>query len=163
MTVYVVDTNVAVAANGRGTHADLQCQRECVETLASVVKEETIAIDEAGLILEEYAKHLSRSGRPGVGDAFLKHVFDHQYQPGRVRRVAVRPSTDAQREFEDLPRNTLDPSDRKFLAVAVVARADLLNAMDSDWNEQRGLLSRLRVHVRQLCPQHASKAARAGR
>lgn len=163
MTVYVVDTNVAVAANGRGTHADLQCQRECVEKLASVVKEETIAIDDAGLILDEYAKHLSLSGRPGVGDVFLKHVFDHQYQPSRVRRVTLRPSADAQREFEDLPRNSLDRSDRKFLAVAVVAGADVLNAMDSDWNEQHALLSRLRVHVRQLCPQHASMAAGAGR
>ena len=50
MTAFVVDTNVAIAANGRATHADLQCRRSCVERLAAVVKEETIAIDDAGLI-----------------------------------------------------------------------------------------------------------------
>ncbi len=163
MTAFVVDTNVAIAANGRETHADLQCQRSCVERLAAVVKEETIAIDDAGLIFDEYARHLRRSGQPGVGDLFLKHVFDHQYQTARVRRVTLRRSTDTRRGFEELPENTFDPSDRKFLAVAVVARAVVLNATDSDWDEQTALLHRLRVQVRQLCPQHASKAARHGR
>ena len=163
MTAFVVDTNVAIAANRRKTHADLQCQRSCVERLAAVVKEETIAIDDAGLIFEEYARHLRRSGQPGVGDLFLKHVFDHQYQPARVRRVTLRRSTDARRGFEELPENTFDPSDRKFLAVAVVARAVVLNATDSDWDEQTVLLNQLQVQVRQLCPQHASKAARRGR
>ena len=163
MTVFVVDTNVAIAANGRATHADLQCQRSCVERLAAVVKEETIAIDDAGLIFDEYTRHLRRSGQPGVGDLFLKHVFDHQYQSARVRRVTLQRSADARRGFEELPENTFDPSDRKFLAVAVVARAVVLNATDSDWDEQTALLHRLRVQVRQLCPQHASKAARHGR
>ena len=163
MTAFVVDTNVAIAANGRATHADLQCRRSCVERLAAVVKEETIAIDDAGLIFDEYARHLERSGQPGVGDLFLKHVFDHQYQPARVRRVTLRRSTDTRRGFEELPENTFDPSDRKFLAVAVVAKAVVLNATDSDWDEQTALLDRLRVQVRQLCPQHASKAARQGR
>ena len=97
-----------------------------------------------------------------MGDLFLKHVFDHQHQPARVRRVTLRRSTDARRGFEELPENTFDPSDRKFLAVAVVARAVVLNATDSDWDEQTALLDRLRVQVRQLCPQHASKAARQG-
>ncbi len=163
MTAFVVDTNVAIAANGRETHADLQCQRSCVERLATVVREETIAIDDAGLIFDEYARHLSRSGQPGVGDLFLKHVFDHQYQPGRIRRVTLRRSADTRRGFEDLPENTLDPSDRKFLAVAVVAGAAVLNATDSDWDEQTALLNQLQVQVHQLCPQHASKAARRDR
>ena len=163
MTAFVVDTNVAIAANGRGTHADLQCQRSCVERLAAVVKEETIAIDDVGLIVDEYAKHLRRSGQPGVGDLFWKHVFDHQYQPARVRRITLRRSTDTRRGFEELPENNFDPSDRKFLAVAVAAQAVVLNATDSDWDEQTALLDGLRVQVRQLCPQHASKAARRGR
>lgn len=109
------------------------------------------------------AKHLRRSGQPGVGDLFLKHVFDHQYQPARIRRVTLRGSTDTRRGFEELPENTFDRSDRKFLAVAVVARAVVLNASDSDWDEQTALMDRLRVQVRQLCPQHASKAAGRGR
>lgn len=160
MTAFVVDTNVAVAANGRSTHADLECQRSCVERLAAVVKEEVVAIDDAGLVFEEYTKRLSRSGQPGVGDAFLKYLFDHQYYSDRIRRVTVTLSTDPRRGFEELPENALDRSDRKFLAVAVVAKAVVLNAMDSDWNEQKALLNRLRVRIRQLCPQYASKSGR---
>ena len=159
MTAFVVDTNVAIAANGRHTHADASCQLTCVQRLKSVAENEVVAIDEAGSILEEYARNLRFSGMPGVGDKFFKHVFNYQYQDDRVRRVAVTPSDDDGRGFEELPENTFDRSDRKFLAVAVVAKAVVLNATDSDWNEQAALMNALGVKVSQLCPQHASKAA----
>ena len=163
MTVFVVDTNVPVVANGGHPAADARCRLTCVERLKTLATEEIIAIDEGGLIFEEYRRNLNLSGMPGVGDAFLKHVFNHQYREERVRRVAVRPSENDGRGYEALPENTLDRADRKFLAVAVVARAIVLNATDSDWNEQTALLTHLRVQVRQLCPQRASKAARRGR
>ena len=53
-----------------------------------------------------------------------------------------------------------DPSDRKFLAVAVVAKAVVLNATDSDWDEHAVLMEELGVKVSQLCPEYASKEAR---
>ena len=165
---FVVDTNVAIVANGRGTHADKQCQSACVQKLRSLMKQETVAIDDGWLVLDEYKKHLSISGPgvggpgvggPGMGDMFFKHVFDNQYQGKYVRRVAVTPTEDDGRGFEELPENTLDPSDRKFLAVAVAAEAVVLNATDSDWDEQRVLLDELGVEVGQLCPRYASKQA----
>ena len=55
---------------------------------------------------------------------------------------------------DELPRNEFDPSDRKFLAVAVVANAVVLNATDCDWSEQKQLMEDLGVTVRELCPQH---------
>ena len=73
-------------------------------------------------------------------------------------RFRLRPATMDRRSFVELPENELDPSDRKFLAVAVVAQAEILNATDSDWSEQKALTSDLGVSVRQLCPQHASKS-----
>ena len=157
MNTFVVDTNVAISANGRETHADEQCQLECVQTLRAMVAGEMIAIDDGGSILDEYAKNLRWSGQPGTGDAFFKHVFNSQYDPTRIRRVPLTPSEDDRRSFEELPPNTFDPSDRKFLAVAVVANGVVLNATDSDWNEHRALTDELGVEVRQLCPQHATK------
>ena len=156
MNTFVVDTNVAISANGRDTHADEACQLECVRTLRTMVTERVV-IDEAGAILDEYARQLRWSGQPGAGDAFFKHVFNSQYDPDRVRRVPLIPSEDHRRSFEELPPNTFDPSDRKFLAAAVVAEAVVLNATDSDWNEHRALTEELGVEVRQLCPQHATK------
>ena len=160
MMVSVVDTNVAVAANGRYTHADELCRLACVERLEFLVAqeaEEVVAIDDRGLILEEYRNHLSHSGSPGVGDMFFKHVVTNLGNCARVRRFPVTPSENDRRGFEELPENTFDRSDRKFLAVAVVAGAVIVNATDSDWNEQAALMDELGVQVSQLCPQHASR------
>lgn len=159
MTPFVVDTNVAVVANGRETDADLQCQLSCIERLRSLTEREVVAIDDGGLIFAEYKQRLHFSGMPGVGDAFLKHVFNNQYQNDRVRRVVVTCSGDDRRGFEELPENTFDRSDRKFLAVAVVAGAAVLNATDSDWAEHGALMNGLGVEVTQLCPRYASKTA----
>ena len=159
MMTFVVDTNVAIVANGCDgceTHADIRCQLTCVQRLKSLVARETVAIDAGNLILAEYKKRLNFSGRPGVGDVFFKHVFDNQYQGERVRRVTVTPSQDDRRGFEELPDNAFDRKDRKFLAVAVVAEAVVLNATDSDWGEQAALMNTLGVEVDQLCP-HALK------
>ena len=46
MNTFVVDTNVAISANGRETHVDEQCQLECVQTLRAMVAGEVIAIDD---------------------------------------------------------------------------------------------------------------------
>ena len=62
-----------------------------------------------------------------------------------MRRVAVTPSKDDRRGYEELPLNTFDRSDRKFLAVAVVAKAVVLNATDSDWGTHEALMNRLGV------------------
>ena len=102
-------------------------------------------------------RHLNFSGTPGVGDTFFKHVFNYQYRSDRVRRVAITPSADDGRGFEELPENRLDRADRKFLAVAVVANAVILNATDSDWDEHKALTEALGVQVDQLCPRYASK------
>ncbi len=158
MNAFVVDTNVAIVANGGSrTHADERCQLTCVERLEYLVNRGTIAVDETGLMFAEYADHLSWSGAPGVGDMFFKHLVDNQYLVHRVRRVPVTPCDDDRKGFEELPWNAFDPSDRKFLAVAVVADAAVLNATDSDWEEQAALIAELGVEIDQLCPQHASK------
>lgn len=162
MNAVVVDTNVAIVANGRGIHADLACQAACVDRLRAIVASETVVLDELGAIFEEYRKNLRWAGAPGMGDAFFKHVFNHQYQPKRCLRVPLTPSTE-DRGFKELPPNSFDPSDRKFLAVAVVAGAAILNATDSDWVEDAALLSKLAVEVHQLCPQHAAKNREQGR
>ena len=159
MIINVVDTNVAIAANGRNTHADLECQLECVKALEDVCARQIVALDDGDLIFDEYKEYLRFAGIPGVGDKFFKYLFDRRYGGNQVRLVSITPCRDGSRGFEELPMNSLDQSDRKFLATAVVAEADILNATDSDWSEQQGLTSTLGVTVRQICPQHASKLA----
>lgn len=157
MTARVVDTNVAIAANGRNTHADPDCQRACIKELLTVCQDKVIVIDDLGLIFDEYKQNLHFGGTPGVGDMFFKHVYNHQYNPRHVKRVSVTLCDDDNRGFEELPQNRLDKSDRKFLATALKAQAAILNATDSDWSEHDALTSQLGVRVLQLCPQHATK------
>lgn len=158
MRMFVVDTNVAIVANGgEATTADMRCQLSCIERLEILVKEEVVALDNAQYILKEYKRHLSFSGRPGVGDMFFKHVFDNQYQDERVQLIAITECEDVSRGYEELPRNKFDPSDRKFLAVAVVSGAVVLNAMDSDWDEEKRLINKLKVEIEQLCQHMLSK------
>lgn len=154
----VIEANVAIAANGKNTHASLECQLTCVDFLSRLVAgKEIVAIDELGLILDEYSKHLNYSGQPEVGDEFFKYLHDHQYYPDRVLRVLVTPNDIPERGFDELPINSMDPSDRKFLVVALVSDSVVFNALDSDWHENIQSIKEIGVEVAQLCPNHACK------
>ena len=157
MNTNVVDTNVLISANGRCTHADLECQLACVRAIDEIRSNGVVALDRTGLILREYADHCNYSGRPGVGDVFFKYTFDNQYTDSRMNLVVIKQIDDPERGFQELPQNTLDRSDRKFLAVAITAKATIINATDSDWAEQQELIERVAVALKQLCPQHATK------
>jgi len=154
----VVDTNVAIAANGRKTHASLACQYACTVFLEGLVapnKRTHIVLDEPGLIFTEYSGHLHYKGQPGVGDIFFKYLHDHMYLGNKIRHVPITPIADVNRGFNELPPNSLDKSDRKFLAAAVVAPgAKIVNALDTDWHKQVAFVSSLGVNVQQLCPEH---------
>ena len=151
MSPVVVDTNVGVAANG-DANIDTECQLACIEKLEHVMNDGVVALDDDGLIFNEYQAHFSFAGGPRVGDAFFKHLYDLQHHGKKVRRIAVTPCDDHERGFEELPKNSLDASDRKFLAVAVQAGAAIINATDSDWQKEQNLLVELGVEVEELCP-----------
>lgn len=152
MTAYVVDTNVAIAANGRNTHANDKCRKTCIQKLKDICSQHVVVLDDGGCIFGEYKRKLNFAGAPGVGDMFFKHIFNHGYDERHVRRVSITPCDDDCRDFEELPKNKLDRSDRKFLATAVVAKATIINAMDGDWDENQALIKSLRVTVQELCP-----------
>ena len=153
MTIFVVDTNVAIAANGnQDADGDIQCHLSCIDKLENVRTQGIVAVDDTGYIFREYLDHLCLSGKPGVGDAFVKHVYDSQYSNDRIQRVKVTLSDDDQKGFEELPKNNFDRGDRKFLAVALVAGAVVLNATDSDWSQSAALIKTLGVKVDELCP-----------
>ncbi|MBL4830759.1 MAG: hypothetical protein JKY55_12870 [Aliivibrio sp.] len=153
---HVIDCNVAIVANGKSTQASIDCEISCVELLAQC-RDIAIVIDAQGLIMDEYSGHLSYAGSPGVGDMFFKYLHDNQYAESGIFRVEITPTTDENRSFEELPVNQFDPSDRKFLATAVVGNSDIFNATDSDWGEQEELMNHLGVTVHQLCPECSVK------
>lgn len=147
----VIDSNVAIVANGNSPQASIDCERACVELLERC-KDLSICLDQTSLIMDEYAKHLSYAGNPGVGDMFFKYLHDNQYAEKNIELVKINQVADDQRGFAELPENNFGPSDRKFLATAVSAGAQVVNATDSDWAEQQELINQLNITVQQLCP-----------
>jgi hypothetical protein len=163
MKAAVVDTNVLVVANGRAAQAGPGCVANCVETLTQVQATGRIVLDDRLLILSEYLANASLSGQPGLGDAFLKWVWEHQAVAECCETVAVKPRDGSFEEFPDTPElEGFDPSDRKFVAVAIASKnnPEVLNAVDSDWWDFRDVLTRNGVHVRFLCPEQFKRRRR---
>jgi len=154
---WVVDTNITIAANGNNTHASAECQLACIETLEKISsgkKNQIILLDDLDLIFTEYSRHLSYRGQPGVGDMFFKYLHDNKHLSQSVKLVTITPNDDDISGFNELPDNTIDKSDRKFLAVALTGRATIINALDTDWHEQREFLNQIGVNVTQICEEH---------
>jgi hypothetical protein len=154
-----MDTNVAIVANGRSPQAGDHCVNTCIKTLLALrERQRLLLLDDLGLILEEYRRYLSPSGQPGSGDAFFKWLWDNQGNPKYCRQVRITPMDDPRR-FEEFPDDgelaRFDPSDRKFVAVAIASLENppILNAADNDWWDYREALRRHGVEIRFLCPE----------
>ncbi len=165
-TGVVIDTNVLVVANRRSPQADPACENSCMEALQRIKINHRIFVDAGGDIFDEYSKNLSRKGQPGVGDAFFKWLWDFQGNPERCRQISLTPCD--QRGYKEFPADPnlsgFDPSDRKFVAVALASKEnpEVYNAVDSDWWERRTELNRNGVDIKFLCPQAMKKEIRNG-
>lgn len=147
----VIDTNVAILANL--TEGSLECQLECSNYLSQPAGL-CICLDEQNKIMDEYARHLSHRGPPKIGDMFFKFLHDNQHNSQRIKRVSINCLNEDCTEIssdDDVVNQLTDRSDRKFLAVALQAKAAIVNATDGDWLENQALLDSLGVKVRQLC------------
>jgi len=160
MSAVIVDTNVAKAANREADHVGAQCVAASMEALKEVRSECVVLLDKQGLILGEYIDSgLAFAGRPGVGSAFFKWVFDNQANDAHCEKVAITPTRDNGESFAEFPNDPdlvgFDRDDRKFVAVALASGCDpsILNATDTDWWDYRDALHRNGVRVQFLCPQ----------
>lgn len=157
MKAYVVDVNVPIVANGDSPQADLDCVSACEDALDQIVKMGMIVIDAGRQILSEYQRYLNPSGQPGLGDAFMQWVWEHQAVVERCEQVTITPVGASFAEFPSDPDLTVfHPDDRKYIAVALKSCRNplVLNAVDSDWWQHRDALSKNGVKLKFLCPQH---------
>jgi len=157
MKAFVVDVNVPIVANGRKTHADLDCQNASVNALLEIVQTGMLVLDDQMQILDQYREYLNPSGQPGVGDAFMQWVWENQAVIERCEQVSLTVSANGFVEFPDDPTlNQFDFADRIYVAAAKASKnkPEVLNAVDSDWWEHRDALAQNGIRVSFLCPQH---------
>lgn len=151
MAGFVIDTNVPIVANGDNGSIRLECRTAAVELLLKATRKGMIFLDTAGEIQKEYQRHLNPKGQPGVGDRFYLEVINSD--PKKVTRVEVTRREDG--EYHDVPQPLIDagfdPSDRKFVAVAVRSGSQIYNAVDSDWVTNRTLIEAHGISVVFLC------------
>lgn len=157
----VVDTNVAMVAQGLAPQAEQACVDECINALVAITETGGLALDADDKIVGEYLDCLGHAGKPGIGRSFAKWAWDYRFDARRVARFRISPREDGQwrqyDEFPDRPElSTFDKSDQKFVAVAVASGVNppILNAVDSDWWNHRAALKAAGVNVEFLCPQH---------
>jgi len=154
----IVDTNVAIVANGKAEQAGIECIRACIAALKQVKASGRIWLDANRLILDEYRLHLSPTGQPGVGDAFFKWLWNNQANEQLCRQVRLTPLADDNRAFAEFPDDPelygFDRSDQKYAAVALVCGevAPIKNTSDTDWWNFREALARHEVQVNFICP-----------
>lgn len=136
MTV-VVDTNVILVANGAHLDVSPECVLECVHRLEQLMKGGSIAIDDAFRILKEYQNRTNPRKGKGVGDVFIKWVFNKLTD---ARCVHLVPLTElGEDQFAEFPVAVLeamfDRPDRKFAAVANAhpAKPPIWQAADCKW------------------------------
>jgi len=152
----VIDTNVLIVANNRESpQASYECIISCIKWLQSFEKSGILVIDNNWLIIKEYQNKVNSSGQPGVGDAFLKWILLNRSNPHRCEKVQI--TQIAEYEFKEFPKSEslqkFDPSDRKFVAVALThpQRPAIANAVDSDWYIHKDPLSEHGIEIEFLC------------
>ena len=157
--IVVVDTNVAVVANGRSEQASADCERMCGQRLQKITKgPDRLVLDDQRRIIREYQNNLRSEGQPGIGDAFLKWVLTNWRNPKQCQLVTITQVGGNETDFRGLPSHPalqgFDPSDRKFVAVALAhsQRPPILQAVDSKWWDMQEALECNNVQVEFLCP-----------
>ncbi len=156
MMVMIVDTNVAVVANGQSLQASPNCVDTCINRLEGIIRgEEKLVLDDMWIILSEYLRNLRSSGEPGTGDRFLLWLLRNK--DTQCDLVSITPVNGSDNEFEEFPDdpalNDFDPDDRKFIAVAIAhpEKPPILQAVDSKWLDFRDAFRRNGVTIAFIC------------
>ena len=153
----VVDTNVAVVANGKSEQASEQCVDSCAEQLDQIMYGGVILVlDDDWRILDEYMRNLHTNG-PDIGNRFLAWTLQYRTNPERCVSVPITPVDGLENEFQEFPDDPaledFDRDDRKFIAVALAhpEKPPILQATDTQWWDFRDALRKNGVRVEFIC------------
>ena len=158
--IVVVDTNVPIVANGGSEQASPDCVLACVQQIQQITQAGKLVLDDRWYIIREYMNNLHSEGQPGVGDAFLNWVLQNMTNRERCELVPITPLEPDNRnctDFAEFPNDPaltgFDPSDRKFVAVAIahVEHPPILEAVDFKWWNFKNVLFAHGVKVEFLC------------
>lgn len=149
----IVDTNVAMVANGGSTQASGDMQIECIDLLLDITRTGGLVLDAGDRIFEEYRKNLDLAGQPGAGDYFLKWVHDNRWNETRCELRHIECMDEDTQDFHEFPSHpglaNFDISDRKFVATANAGevKPPIVQAVDFKWWGWKGALDEAGIPV----------------
>jgi hypothetical protein len=151
---YIVDTNIFIAANGKADQLTEKDVNKCKLFVSSLFSDTIISLDLQGEIFSEYFDHMNWSGLPGIGDVFVKSLWDRQHDKTVCEMVDIKKNKNGiykqlQNKDELLQ---FDPNDLKFIAVYLGSNYSVVicNACDSDWENNKSLLSKYKINVYEI-------------
>jgi hypothetical protein len=157
MPDYIIDTNVWVWADQIRQVTDMtpterDCVESCFEWLNNFIEsQDRLVVDDDHRILTEYYDNTAQGG-----DArqFLRHV---RGETSFDRLVLISVQWD-EHDYAIIPTalQVVDPSDRKFIAVALAhdPRPSIVVATDRGWAKWRQELEEAQIVVEQLCEEY---------
>ena len=156
----IVDTNVILVANNEHYGVSPKCVIECIDRLQNLMKLGSVVIDDAYKILSEYQNKTSPMKAKQPGDVFVRWILRNSSNQLRVERVAI--SETAVNEYAEIDsklHGRLDPSDRKFVAVALAHPdiPEILQATDCKWIDWVSDLQSAGVTISFVCPDDICK------
>jgi len=164
MKRYVIDTNVPVTAANGNSDATLMCQRNSLVLIKQVVKDGVVCLDAGNEIRKEYRNRLSRIAKDDICAMFYRQVVVN-FNSSRVETHQIKklPSGEYEGVPGDIIKSEFDKDDRKFIAVAVCARATIYNSTDSDWLIHKKVIRTSGVKLEFVCGCDESKWFEHGR
>ncbi len=161
MSAVVIDENVLVVAEKQSpdVHTGDACLQKCVQALQNA-RGQIVVLDDLGLMLQKYSKHLKPVRRDWEGSEFLIWLFDNQFRLERCERVKITP---LEFSFAEVPlelrqrdpetNKIFDLDDHIWLAAAKASinNPTILNATDTDWHEWDIRLKQHGFQIEPLC------------
>lgn len=147
--IRVIDTNVPLVVKFQGDNSR-ELVEACEDILIEILQNRLpVPADSGGEILAEYFHQMNWSGAPTLADEFAKYVNDSRWSWDASARPDIGADDAVEYRYAALAGDDedIDPSDRKFVAVAKVTGAPIVQGRDTKWLDWSAVLSRHGVEV----------------
>ncbi|MGV2437291.1 MAG UNVERIFIED_CONTAM: PIN domain-containing protein [Anaerolineae bacterium] len=160
---YILDTNVIVNAQGdRSPQTATACIEKCQYLLYRCLAGEFNLVLDVGQhgsdVLAEYQQQFHHY-QGGYGEVFIRWLLNQLGQPQIIEIPITKTDQHTYEEFphEDARLRTFDPSDRKWIALAVAhfqyfdASAPIMQSADLKWKDYQIAFLAHHVDVQFMC------------
>lgn len=147
--IRVVDTNVPLVLKFEDEHPP-ELVEACQDIIMEILENRIpVPVDAGGEIVAEYFHQMTRGGQADLADLFARYVHDACWSWDEELRPDLGADPEIEHRYDALAGDDaeIDPSDRKFVAVAKLTGVPIVQATDTKWLNWTEVLARHGVEV----------------